>query len=157
MGRRHLRRALLLAAVAAAVFAGVATAGLSWHEIAGGSTTQSSLHTPKSYVALTPVQERIWLHRLSARDHATVMRVSLAKNVVVAVFLDGAPCSTNTVVNDVTRTGRTLVVTISYQLPPPGVALCVRASTPYLVVGVTRASLGGVRPNRVSLVLHGRT
>jgi hypothetical protein len=85
------------------------------------------------------------------------MRVSLARNVVVAAFLDGAPCSTNTVVSGVTRSGRTLVMTISYKLPPPGVALCVRASTPYLVVGVTRASLGGVRPNRVSLVLHART
>jgi hypothetical protein len=115
------------------------------------------VHTPKAYVALTPVQERIWLHRLSARDRATVTRVSLAKNVVVAAFLDGAPCSTNTVVSGVTHSGRTIVVTISYKLPPPGVALCVRASTPYLVVGVTRASLVGVRPNRVSLVLHART
>ena len=145
-----------MAAAAAAVFAGVATAGLSWHEIAGGSTAQSSLHTPKAYVALTPVEERSWLHRLSARDRATVTGVNLAKDVVVATFLDGAPCSTNATVTGLTRTGRTLVVTISYKLPPPGVALCVRASTPYLVVGVARASLGGVRPNRVSLVLHAR-
>ena len=147
----------MVAAAATAVFAAVATAGLSWHEIAGGSTAQSSVRTAKAYVALTPVQERLWLHRLSARDRATVARVSLTKNVVVAAFLDGAPCSTNVVVSSVTRTGRTLVVTISYKLPPPGVALCVRSGTPYLVIGVARASLGGVRPNRVSLVLHART
>ena len=146
-----------MAAAATAVFAGVATAGLSWHEIAGGSTAQSSVRTAKTYLALTPVQERVWLHRLSARDRATVRRVSLAKNAVVAVFLDGAPCSSDLVVSGVTRTGRTIVVTTNFKLPPPGVALCVRSNTPYLVIGVTRASLGGVRPNRVSLVLHART
>ncbi|HEY3961926.1 MAG TPA: hypothetical protein VGL84_05325 [Gaiellaceae bacterium] len=146
-----------MAAAATAVFAGAATAGLSWHEIAGGSAAQSSLRTAKAYVALAPVQERGWLHRLSARDRATVTRVSLTKNAVVAVFLDGAPCSTDVVVSGVTHTGRTIVVTISFKLPPPGVALCVRSSTPYLIIGVTRASLGGARPNRVSLVLHART
>jgi hypothetical protein len=157
MGRRHLIRALLVAVAAAAVFAGVATAGLSWHEIAAGSTTQSALRTPKAYVALTPAQEHTWLSRLSARDRTTVKRLTLTKNILVAAFLDGAPCSTNVVVSGVARTGRTVVVTISYKLPPVGVALCIRSGTPYLVIGISRASLGGVHPNRVSLVLHART
>jgi hypothetical protein len=157
MGRRHLSRALLVAAAVAAVFAGVATAGLSWHEITAGSTTQSSQHTPKAYLALTPAQEKIWLSRLGARDRTTVRHVALTKTVLVAAFLDGAPCSTHVLPSSVTRVGRTIVLTISYRLPPVGVALCVRASTPYVVVGITRASLGGVRPTRVSRVLHPRT
>lgn len=146
-----------MAVAAAAVFAGVATAGLSWHEIAAGSTTQSSLRTPKAYLALTPAQERTWLSRLSVRDRTTVTRLSTTKNVVVAAFLDGAPCSSQVAATAVTRSGRTLVVTIRYKLPPIGVALCIRSSTPYVVVGITRASLGGVRPTHVSLILRPRT
>jgi hypothetical protein len=157
MGRRHLIRALLVAVAVAAVFAGVATAGLSWHEVAAGSTTQSSSHTPKTYLALTPAQERTWLSRLSVRDRTTVKRISVTKNILVAAFLDGAPCSSQVAASAVTRNGRTIVVTIGYKLPPIGVALCVRSSTPYVVVGITRASLGGVRPTRVSLVLRPRT
>jgi hypothetical protein len=157
MGRRHLSRALLVTAAAAAVLAGGAAAGISWREIATGSTTQSSLRSPKAYLALAPAQETTWLSRLSVRDRTIVRRVSLTKNVVVAAFLDGAPCSTNVAVTGIARNRRTLVVTIDYTRPPIGVAMCVRVSTPYVVAAVTRASLGGVRPSRVSLILAPRT
>lgn len=157
MGRGHLIRACVAAAVAAAALAAGAAAGLQWHEVAGGNTQQSSSRTAKAYLALTKTQERVWTHRLSARDRTTVARISLAKTVLVAAFLDGAPCSTNVVLSGVTRKGRTLTVTITYKLPPPGVALCIRSSTPYVVVGITRASLGRVLPNKASLVLHARS
>lgn len=157
MGRGHLIRALLAAAVVAAALAATAAAGLQWHEVAAGNTTQSATHTAKAYLALTKAQERVWTDRLSARDRTTVSRISVAKTMLVAAFLDGAPCSTNVFASAVTRRGRTLNLTITYKLPPPGVALCIRSSTPYVVVGVTRASLAGVVPNQITLVLHARS
>lgn len=156
MGRGHLIRALAAAAVAVAALAAGATAGISWHEIVVGSTTQTSTNVPHAYLALTKAQERVWASRLSAHDRAIVARTKLANTALVAAFLDGAPCSTHIVASAVTRQSRTLVVSVSYTRPAPGVALCIRVSTPYVVVGVSRASLGGVTPNRASLVLHAR-
>lgn len=157
MGRGHLIRACVAAAVVAAALAAGAAAGLRWHEVAGGNTQQSSSRTAKAYLAVTKTQERVWSHRLSAHDRTTVAHISVAKTVLVAAFLDGAPCSTNVAATGVTRKGRTLTVTITYKLPPPGVALCIRSSTPYVIVGLTRASLGRILPNKVSLVLHARS
>ena len=142
--------------MAAALAAGAA-AGPQWHEVAVGNTQQSATRTAKAYLALTKTQERVWTHRLSVRDRTTVAHISVAKTALIAAFLDGAPCSTNVAATGVTRQGRTLSVTITYKLPPPGVALCIRSSTPYVIVGVARASLGRVLPNKVSLVLHARS
>ena len=122
-----------------------------------GNTQQSSSRTAKAYLTLTKTQERVWIRRLTARDRTTVAHISLAKTVLVAAFLDGAPCSTNVAASGVARSGRTLDVTITYKLPPPGVALCIRSSTPYAIIGVSRASLGRALPNKVSLVLHARS
>jgi hypothetical protein len=157
MGRGHLIRAGVAAAVAAAALAAAAAAGPTWHEVAAGVTTQATTHTAKADLALTKAQERTWIGRLSARDRTTVSRISVTKTVLVAAFLDGVPCSTEVAATGVTRQGRTLAVAISYKLPPVGVALCIRSSTPYVVVGVARASLGRVMPNKVSLVLHARS
>ncbi|HEY2325990.1 MAG TPA: hypothetical protein VGH52_00750 [Gaiellaceae bacterium] len=162
MGRGHLTRAarfqaLGAAAVAAAALAASSSAGLSWYEVAAGSTPQASSHVARAYLALTKTQERVWTPRLSTRDRATIARVNLSKTILVAAFLDGAPCSTRVVATGVTRRARTLAVSISYTLPPVGISLCIRSSTPYVIVGIPRASLGGVKPNRISLILHARS
>jgi hypothetical protein len=83
--------------------------------------------------------------------------VNLTRNAVVAVFLDGLPCSSHLTTNAVTRTSSsTLQVRIAYTPAPIGVAMCVRTSTPYVVLTVTRQSLGRTAPTHVTVDAHAR-
>jgi hypothetical protein len=84
-------------------------------------------------------------------------RVNLTRTAVVAVFLDGMPCGSHLTTNAVTRTSPTTVrVRITYTRPPVGVAMCVRTSTPYVVLTVSRQSLGRPAPTRVTVDAHAR-
>jgi hypothetical protein len=160
MGRGNLSRALALggaAAIAAvAVAAAVAAPGLRWSPLVTGSTEPSGARTPVGYVAVTRAQERRFLPRLTADDRRAVQVVPLARTAVVALFLDGFPCASHLAVTGVTRARTVLTVRLAFTPPPPGVAMCIRTSTPYLAVGISRKSLGSSLPTHVSLVAHAR-
>ena len=64
--------------------------------------------------------------------------MNFARREVVAVFLDGFVCGTDPAVRSLTRVQRVLRIVVVYTKPPPGVAMCVRLDTPYIVVTVSR-------------------
>ena len=152
MGRGDLSRALLIAAVAAAAVASAAaaTVGVHWTVLQTG-TTEPLGSQPHGYVAVTKAQEAAFASRLTPKQKAALARVNLQRTGLVAVFLDGMPCGRDITVNRVTRTATTVTVTLHWTRPPIGMATCVRTSTPFVVVGVTRASLGHPAPTHVKV------
>jgi hypothetical protein len=73
------------------------------------------------------------------------------------VFLDGLPCGHDLTVNSVVRTATTVKVTLHWTRPPIGMGMCIRMSTPYVVIGVSRASLGHPAPKHVKVEAIART
>jgi hypothetical protein len=123
-----------------------------------GTTEPTGSQAPVGYIAVTRAQERTWSSRLTADDRAALGRVNLTRTAVVAVFLDGMPCASHLTTNAVTRTSpTTLRVRIAYTRPPVGVAMCVRTSTPYVALAVSRQSLGRPAPTHVTVDAHART
>jgi hypothetical protein len=157
MGRGHLIRVLLitLAGLAAAVTAAAAT-GVRWSVLDTGTTTPTGAYAATGYVAVTKAQEQRFARRLSAQAQADLARVNLQNTGVVAVFLDGMPCSRNITANSVTRAGTTVTVSLHYARPPIGVAMCVRTSTPYVLIGVSRKTLGHPAPTHVRVAAVAR-
>ena len=153
-----MRLAAALVAAAALVTAAPAAAvsGYAWTLVASGTTTPSGGQQPSAFLAVTKAQEARWLPRLTPAGRRAVARVSLARYVVVAAFLDGMPCAEKADVTTVFRSGSSLVVRIKYTPPPVGVATCVRTSTAYDVIEVARKALGRRLPGRVSLDLRAR-
>jgi hypothetical protein len=155
--RRDLTRATLAAvAVLAATATAAAATGVRWGVLETGATTPSGGQQPTGYVAVTKTQERRFLGRLEPADRAALQHLNLQFTGVVAVFLDGMPCSAKLAVNHVVRTATTVTVTLHYTRPPPGVAMCVRTSTPYVVIGVSRKTFGHPAPTNVRIVAVAR-
>ena len=152
-----MRLAAALAAAVALVTAAPAAAvsGYAWTLVVSGTTAPAG-GQPSGFLASTKAQEARWLPRLTPSARRAVTRVSLARYVVVAAFLDGLPCAEQADVTTVFRSGSSLVVRIKYTPPPIGVATCVRTSTAYDVIEVARTALGGRLPSRVSLDLRAR-
>ena len=138
----------MAAALAAATTVAAAT-GVRWVVLATGTTTPSGGQAPVGYVAVTRVQERRFAGRLDAGDRAVLPRVNLQRTGLVAVFLDGFPCGSKLTVNHVTRTATTVTVQLHFTRPPIGVATCVRTSTPYVLIGVSRTTFGHPAPTHV--------
>jgi hypothetical protein len=159
VGRGDLSRALLIVAVAAAAAASAAAAavGVHWRVLAAGRTTPADVQMPLGYVAVTRREERRFSARLSASHRAALRRLDLARTGVVAVFLDGARCPSDVAVSSIARTSTTVTVRLRYTRPPIGFATCVQMSTPYVLIGVTRASLGRPAPTRVKVVAIARS
>jgi hypothetical protein len=159
--RDLIRRLALVLAVAAVVPATAAAAagatGVRWSLLETGTTTPSGAQQPSGYVAVAKAQERRFSGRLEPADRAALGRLNLQLTGVVAVFLDGLPCSSKLTVNHVVRTATTVTVTLHYTRPPIGVATCVRTSTPYVIVGVSRKSFGHPAPTNVRVVAVART
>ena len=159
MERRHLIRTTLaglstLVTLGAAATAAAAT-GVQWGVLETGTTTPSA-QQPVGYVAVTKAQERRFLGRLEPADSAALQRLNLQHTGLVAVFLDGMPCSSKLTVNNVVRTAGTVTVGLHYTRPPVGVATCVRTSTPYIVIGVSRKTFGHPAPTRVRVIAVAR-
>lgn len=143
---------LLLAAAVAAAAASVAAAavGVHWKVLAtGGAVPAGSRAT--GYVAVTRVQEARFLERLDHADQSKVAQVNLKRTGLIAVFLDGMPCGRDLTVDRITRTATAVSVTLHWTRPPIGMAMCIRTSTPYVVVGVARAALGRPAPTHVTI------
>jgi hypothetical protein len=159
MGRGNLIRRVLIVAALAAVAASTAAAavGVHWTSLARGVTESSASNQPTGYVAVTRTQEARFLRRLSSADQSKIAHVNLQRTGLVAVFLDGLPCGRDITVNHVTRNASTLTVGVQWTRPPIGMAMCVRTSTPYVVIGVTRATLGHPAPTHVKVVAVART
>jgi hypothetical protein len=162
MGRRHLihlkpvalTSALALAGVAAA-FAAAAT-GLRWSPLATGATEPSGSQAPNGHLALTRRQEQGWITRIVAAQRPRVTGVDFKSRAVVATFLDGQPCASDTKVTAVTRAAGTLTVHIVFTRPPVGVATCIRTSTAYFVLTIPRSAFGGSAPVRVHVDARAR-
>jgi opacity protein-like surface antigen len=154
-----LTRAFLFCAVlaAAAATSAAAAVGVPWTVLTTGTTTPSGAQQPVGYVAVTKAQEAQFASRLAAGDRADLARVNLVNTGLIAVFLDGMPCGSHLTVNHVVRTATTATVTLHWTKPPIGVAMCVRTSTPYVVVGVRRASFGHPAPTHVKVVAIARS
>lgn len=158
MGRGDLIRsvALALAVVAAVASAAAAATGVRWGVLATGHTTGAG-QQPVGYVAVTKAQEQPILARLGTSSTAAALRrVNLQYTGVIGVFLDGIPCSGDLTVNSVTRTATTVTVTLHYTRPPIGAGMCVRLSTPYVLISATRKSLGHPAPTHVRIVAVAR-
>jgi hypothetical protein len=155
----HLKRLALPSALAlagvVAVFA-AATTGLRWSPLAAGTTEPSGSQAPNGHLALSKRQEQGWLTRITAAQRARVTGVDFAHRAVVATFLDGQPCASDTKVTAVTRAAGTLTVHIVFTRPPVGVAACVRTSTAYFVVTIPRSAFGGSVPVRVHVDARAR-
>jgi hypothetical protein len=122
-----------------------------------GTTEPSGSQGPAGYIAVTRAQERAWSARLRADDRAALGQVNLTRTAVVAVFLDGMPCGSHLTTNAVTRTSSTtLRVRVAYTRPPIGQAMCVRTSTPYIALTLSRESLGRTTPTHVTVDAHAR-
>jgi hypothetical protein len=147
--RAAVAAAATLVLVTSVVAAAGASTAVRFTPVTHGTTTPNGRQTPTAYLAPTKAAEAPFAARLDAASRRAVARVDLRRNVVVAVFLDGFPCSSDLGVSRVLRSGKTLSVHVAYTPPPVGVATCVRTSTPYLVVAVSRSSLGAVLPTRV--------
>ena len=158
MGRGDLSRTLLIVAVLAAAAASSAAAavGVHWTPLASGRTEPSGAQSPIGYVAVTRTQEARFIKRLASADQSKVAHVNLKRTGVVAVFLDGMPCGRDITVNRVTRSSTTVTVTLHWTRPPIGMGMCVRTSTPYVVVGVARTALGKPAPTHVKVVAIAR-
>ena len=159
MGRGDLSRAILIALAVAAVAAttAAAAASLHWKTLAAGNTRPAGTRVPTGYVAVTRPQEARFLNRLGHADQSKVAHVDLLRQGLVAVFLDGLPCGHDITVNRVTRAASTVTVTLHWTRPPIGVATCIALSTPYVVVGIPRASLGHPAPTHVKVVAIARS
>lgn len=149
MGRRL---PFVVLAAAAVVSAAAAAVGVRWGVLATGATEPSGAQQPVGYVAVTRVQEARFAPRLEQADRSALARLNLQRTGLVAVFLDGMPCGRDITVNHVVRTSTTVTVTLHWTRPPIGMATCVRTSTPYVVIGVSRATLGRPAPAHVDVV-----
>jgi len=162
VGRRNLIHLKPLAVTLALVLAGVAAAfaaaatGLRWSPLAAGGTEPSGSQAPNGYLALSRRREQVWVTRITAAQRARVTGVDFAKRAVVATFLDGQPCASDTKVTAVTRAAGTLTVHIVFTRPPVGVATCVRTSTAYFVLTIPRSAFGGSAPVRVHVDARAR-
>jgi len=157
MERRHLIRLLAVAGMLAAVATAAAATGVRWGLLVSGTTTPSARQAPIGFVSVTRAQERVWLPRLTPDDRAAILRLNLVNTGAVAVFLDGLPCASRVTTTRVTRSGKTLTVRLVYTRPPIGVATCVRTSTYYIVLGVSRKTLGRPAPTHVDVIARART
>jgi hypothetical protein len=146
---RALAFLVVTLAVAAAGVSSAAT--LRFVPVTSGTTTPNGKQVPSGFLALTRAGEARFSARLGAASRAAVGRVDLHRRAVVAVFLDGAPCSSKLTVTRVARSGRVLSVHLAFTRPPAGVAMCVRTSTPYLAIALPRTSLGATPPTRVEV------
>ena len=157
MGRGDLSRKLVIVAVLAAAAASSATAavGVHWTLLASGNAEPVG-SAATGYVAVTRKQEARFLQRLAPADQSKVAQVNLRETGLVAVFLDGIPCSRDVTVTRVTRSATTVTVAVHWRRPPIGMALCVHIGTPYAVVGVARAVLGRPAPTHVQIVAVAR-
>lgn len=134
-----------------------AATGVRWSPLFSGTTEPSASRAPVGYIAVTRAAERAWSRRLRANDRIALAQVNLTRNAVVAVFLDGMPCGSHLSTEAVTRTSpTTLHMRLAYTPPPPGVAMCVRTSTPYVGLTVLRQSLGRTAPTHVTVDAHAR-
>jgi hypothetical protein len=140
---------VLAAAVSAATAA--AAVGVRWGVLATGAAEPSGAQQPVGYVAVTKAQEARFAPRLEQSDRSALARLNLQRTGMVAVFLDGMPCGRDITVNHVVRTATTVTVTLHWTRPPIGMATCVRTSTPYVVIGVSRATLGRPAPTHVDV------
>jgi hypothetical protein len=162
MGRRNLihlkpvavTSALALAGVAAAFAA--AAAGLRWSPLATGGAEPSGSQAPNAHLALTRRQEQGWIARIAAAQRARVTGVDFKNRAVVATFLDGQPCASDTKVTSVTRAAGALTVHLLFTRPPVGVATCIRTSTAYFVLTIPRSAFGGSAPVRVHVDARAR-
>jgi hypothetical protein len=148
---------LLAAAAVTAAAMPERAAALRWARLAAGATTSSGTQEPVGFVAATPAQLGRVVARLAPADAATLRRVDLRRTVVVASFLDGLPCGADLRVVSVDRHGGALSVELAYTPPPVGVATCVRISTPYEVIGISRSSLARPLPTRVHVTAVARS
>jgi hypothetical protein len=149
---------LIAAAVAAAAATTAAAAiGVHWKTLAAGKTLPSGAQAPVGYVAVTRKQEARFINRLGHADQSTVAHVDLLRTGLVAVFLDGMPCGQELSVSRVVRSTTGVTVTVRWTRPPVGMATCVVTSTPYVVVGVPRASLGHPAQTRIKVVAIARS
>ena len=144
----------MLAGVAAA-FA-VAATGLRWSLLAEGGAVPSGSQAPSGYLALSKRQEQRWITRVEAGQRRRVAGVDFAHRAVVAVFLDGLPCSGAVGVTSVARVTDRLTVHVAFTRPPIGVATCIRTSTAYLVFTIARSAFGRSVPARVHVVARAR-
>jgi hypothetical protein len=115
-----------------------------------GATTPLG-QAPVGYVSLTRTSEQAWSQRLTPADRSDLRKLNLTYTGAAAVFLDGLPCSSRVVVTRVTRSGKTLIVRLVYTRAAIGVATCIRTSIPYVVIGVSRKTLGSPAPTRVEV------
>jgi hypothetical protein len=147
---------VLVGALAAVASAAAAT-GVRWSPLLSGATEPSGGQAPVGYLAVTRAQERAWSGRLTEDDRSALGRVNLTRSAVVAVFFDGLPCSSHLTTNAVTRTSSsTLHVRIAYTPAPIGIGMCVRTSTQYVALTLSRRSLGRVAPTHVTVDAHAR-
>ena len=152
MGRGDLSRlaallVLALACVPAALAAG--TPHLTSFTLMG-ATVPTGAQSPQAYLAVRRSDTTRWAGRLEPAHRARVAGVDFTRSVVVAGFLDGYPCASDVKLNGVVRTGRRLIVTVTYTRPPIGVATCVRTSIRYVVLALDRAAVGRL-PTEIEL------
>ena len=140
MGRRHLIR--LAAAVAVLVCVPAAAAGTHVSLLLQGTTEPNGTQRPHAYFASMRSDLGPWVRRLTPTHRARVQRVEFSRTVIVAGFLDGSACALDVRLKDWTFIRGRLVVNVTFRKPPIGVATCVRTSTSYLVIGLSRAQLG---------------
>lgn len=127
-----------------------AAVGVHWKVLASGRAAPVGSQAT-GYVAVTRVQEARFLKRLDHADQSKIAQVNLKRTGLVAVFLDAMPCGRDLAVDRVTRTATTVNVTLHWTRPPIGMAMCIRTSTPYVVVGIPRAALGTKAPTHVKI------
>jgi hypothetical protein len=133
-----------------------ASAPIRFSLVAAGRTEPSGKPAPVAYLARSLAGAGPWLSRLTRSDRARVRAVSFRRDDVVAVFLDGLPCAADAAVTGMTRTGARLVVRAAYKPVPPGVALCVRTSTYFRVLGVRKTALAPP-PSRIVVQARARS
>jgi len=140
-----------------ALASAAAASGVHFTVVARGKAMPSGSNEPTGYVAYTKTQERVFRTRLTTQSRTAMAGVDLGSNAVIAVFLDGLPCSSLLDVRSVTRSSSTVDVSVEYKRPQPGVAMCVRLDTPYFVLSVSRKALGRPLPTHVRVAVVARS
>ena len=157
MGRGNLSRILAVATVAGVLAtSAAAAAGIPFAVVAAGRAEPTAAQRAVGYVATSLAGTRPWAKRLTGADRKAVSAIPFARADAVAVFLDGLPCAQKVAVTRVTRSGRELQVDVAFTPPPIGMATCVRTSTAYRVLRVSKGPVATPAPTRVRVVTHAR-
>jgi hypothetical protein len=141
VGRRHLIRLAALVVALLCVPAAAAGTRVSW--LLQGATEPNGTQKPHVYFASQRSDLGPWVRRLTPAHQARLRRVDFTKSVVLGGFLDGNACVFDVRLKDWTFSRGRLIVDVTFRKPPVGVATCVRTSTSYIVIGFSRAELGG--------------